>query len=943
MKNETKKTSTKAKTANMKATKAKNSAVVATLPNVKTSTDEAKTKASGSKNSVKAKITNASKASGKATVKKAEKATKITTQKGVKTTKLRAIKNKDLKEVNDLVKLSAGEDDKTVKTEAIEKQNISDYINQVDEKVVSAPARPRKKVRSRKPLSEATRYKPSIEKGLTSEQVFSRYEEGYTNEIISKTTKSYFQIIFGNIFTFFNCLCFFVAGALIAVKSYNNLIFLIVVLANIAIAIIQEIKAKKTVQKITLLTAPVAHVIRDGVEEIISVKDIVLDDIVKLGLGSQISADCIVMDGELEVNESLLTGEADAIKKKKGDILYAGSYVVSGKCLARVDKIGDENYSSKLVTKAQSVKKNESELLKNMRLIMRIISIIIIPLCVVSFLTNKANSDTIREAILNTSGNVIGMIPAGMFLLTSMALAVGVIKLAKRKTLVQDLYSIEMLSRVDMLCLDKTGTITDGTMKVNSVIALPGAKLSYTLRDIIGSMLSALEDNNQTSQALLAHFGYSRELASTAILPFSSARKLSAVSFKNGETYVYGAPEFVCKKKNAEVEKQVQLYSQKGFRVLLLAKCKGQIDKEKLPSDPTPVALIVIEDHIRESAYDTIKWFKENDVAIRIISGDNPLTVSEIAKRVGVPDSHKFISLEGMNNKQVVEAASKYTIFGRVTPEQKSTLIKALKAQGHKVAMTGDGVNDILALKESDCSIAMASGSEATRNVANVVLLNSDFSSMPSIVAEGRRVINNISKSSSLFLMKTFFMAFVTLFCIAMHTLSPFMPNQLFLLETFVIGIPSFVLALQPNKDRIKGHFMASVISKALPGAIIFSLIFLSSYFFNMIFNTGDQVSTMSSLGICAAGLLILFRICKPFDVVRTILFISMVALSIIVILVVPLSFFNYDKLLIENALLVVAMVEFSGFIYASIVKACEAMFTQKPKNKHSQTNLIKK
>ena len=942
MKSETKKTTTKAKT---EAKKAENkiSSLASATKSAKTNTKTSAKVASKASISVKKpeKIKATPKTS-EATVKKAEKATKSATPKKVKDKKLRPIKNKDLKEVNDLVKLSTFEKKKAKSVETVEKQNITDYINQVDEKVVSAPASTRKRVKSRKPISEATRFKPSVDKGLTSEQVSSRYEQGYTNEIISKTTKSYFQIIFGNIFTFFNCLCFFVAGALVAVKSYNNLIFLVVIVANIAISIIQEIKAKKTVQKITLLTAPVAHVIRDGVEEVISVKDIVLDDIVKLGLGSQISADCIVMDGELEVNESLLTGESDAIKKKKGDILYAGSYVVSGKCLARVDKIGDENYSSKLVTKAQSVKKNESELLKNMRFIMRVISIIIIPLCVVSFLTNKANSDTIREAIVNTSGNVIGMIPAGMFLLTSMALAVGVIKLAKRKTLVQDLYSIEMLSRVDMLCLDKTGTITDGTMKVNSVITLPEAKLNYTLRDIIGSMLSALEDNNQTSQALLAHFGYSRELIATEVLPFSSARKLSAVSFKNGETYVYGAPEFVCKKRNAEVEKQVQLYSQKGFRVLLLAKCKGQIDKEKLPSDPTPVALIVIEDHIRESAYDTIKWFKENDVAIRIISGDNPLTVSEIAKRVGVPDSHKFISLEGMNNKQVVEAASKYTIFGRVTPEQKSTLIKALKAQGHKVAMTGDGVNDILALKESDCSIAMASGSEATRNVANVVLLNSDFSSMPSIVAEGRRVINNISKSSSLFLMKTFFMIFVTLFCIVMHTLSPFMPNQLFLLESFVIGIPSFVLALQPNKDRIKGNFLANVISKALPGAIIFSLIFLSSYFFNMIFNTGDQVSTMSSLGICAAGLLILFRICKPFDVVRTILFISMVALSIIVLLIVPPAFFNYDKLLIENALLVVCMVEFSGFIYASIVRACEAIFN-KPKKPNTVQNIIKK
>jgi cation-transporting ATPase E len=472
-------------------------------------------------------------------------------------------------------------------------------------------------------------------------------------------------------------LCFVVAGALISVGAWTNLVFMVVIIANMVIGIFQEIKAKKTIEKISLVTEPTAVVIRNGKQEEIPVSEIVLDDIIVFTLGKQISADCIVVDGEVEVNESLLTGESVAIKKVVGDTLLSGSFIVSGKCLAKADKVGSESYTAQLAVKAKQYKKAKSELLNSLNLIIKIIGIIIIPLAIFTFYNNYTQpGSNLTGTITKTAGSIVGMIPAGMFLLTSLALAVGVIKLAKKRTLVQDLYSIEMLARTDVLCLDKTGTITDGTMKVNSVIQFK-TSLSSTVNEIVGSMLTALDDNNQTSRALATYFGYSKELSAKTTLPFSSKRKLSAVTFKNGDTFAFGAPEFIMKTKNAEVEKLVKQYASKGFRVLLLAKGEGEIVKDKLPVKMEPVAIIVIEDRIREHAAETIEWFKKNGVAIKIISGDNPLTVSEVSKRVGVENAGHYISLEGLSEQQVIDAAEKYSVFGRVSPEQKYILVKA--------------------------------------------------------------------------------------------------------------------------------------------------------------------------------------------------------------------------------------------------------------------------
>ena len=484
------------------------------------------------------------------------------------------------------------------------------------------------------------------------------------------------------------------------------------------------------------------------------------------------------------------------------------------------------------------------------------------------------------------------MIPAGMFLLCSVSLTVSVIKLANKKALVQDLYCVEMLARVNVLCLDKTGTITDGTMKVFNCVQL--ANTEHTVKRIMGSMLSALGDNNQTSQALINYFGYNKELTPTITIPFSSSRKLSAVSFDGAGTYIMGAPEFVLPDmKDEKLSNMIEQYAKDGYRTLVLAHSNKSISKDTLPEQREAVALIVLEDHIRENAQKTIAWFKNNGVKVKIISGDNPLTVSEIAKRVGVEGTDAFISLDGLNEKQVIAAANKYTVFGRVTPDQKALLIKTIKADGNTVAMTGDGVNDILALKEADCSIAMASGNEAVRSVSHMVLMNSDFSSMPDTVVEGRKVINNVQKSSSLFFMKTLFSILFSILVIVISQPYPFTTSNTLLFEWFVIGIPSFILAFLPNDKPIQGRFIYNLIKNALPGAIALVINVGCVYLFNYLYagsivNNVEIITTMGTLVLIFTGLAMLYRLCKPFGAITTILFVAMFVLSFVCVFAWP-------------------------------------------------------
>ncbi len=748
-------------------------------------------------------------------------------------------------------------------------------------------------------LTVAERYEPDPEKGLTQEQADKRMEQGYDNYVKRSGGKSWLNIFVNNLFTFFNILCFAVAAALIVVGAgFSQVFFIVIISANIIIGIILEIMSKLKIDKLSLVSAPSAIVIRDGERCVIPTPDVVLDDIIIFELGKQVCTDSIVVSGECEVNESMLTGESEPVKKRVGDMLYSGSFISSGSVVARVDKVGKYNYVETLTSYAKKYRKPKSELMSSIKLIIKVLSPFILAIGALMTWTNYRNivpagvtatyADW-NKIITSAAGSVIGMIPAGMFLLTSTALAVSVLRLGRKQTLVQDLYCIEMLARVDVLCLDKTGTITDGSMQVNNIIEIKGFESNNSLGEIIGSMLTATGDNNQTALALANKFGYSKAMQPTAILPFSSQRKLSAVTFDGDGTYMLGAPEYVLKDMGVRIEKLINENAANGFRVLVLAHSPAEIVGDKLPAVRRPCCLIIIEDHIRDDAIETIKWFKENNVAIKVISGDNPITVSEVARRVGVENADKYISLEGLSNQDVIEAANKYSVFGRVTPEQKRLLVRAIKAKKHTVAMTGDGVNDILAMRESDCSVAMASGAEAARNVSHLVLLDNDFTSMPDVVMEGRRVVNNIQASSAMFLMKTFMSIVLSIIFLALQRPYPLGTNNTLTLEICVIGVPSFFLALQSNKNIIKGKFLANVISHAVPGGVALVLGVMSMYTLNTQMPMGEaEISCMMVYTITCIGIMVLFKQCEPFNIFRTVLMLGTIAFTAAFMIVIP-------------------------------------------------------
>ncbi len=761
------------------------------------------------------------------------------------------------------------------------------------------------------------RFLSTANEGLSSWQVEQRVEQGLVNKTGKKYSKTYASIFIGNLCTFFNLLCLLAAVALLIARApISQFLFVIIFLCNIGFSIFLEIRAKKKLDKLTILSSPTAKVVRSGVKQDIPVEELVVDDVVILSAGQQVPADCIALDGNAELNESLLTGESVPIKKDDNDPLYAGSFVASGRIAARVDKIGDHTYISKLTAQAKTYKRPNSEIMNSINIFIRVIGFAIIFVAAFMFLTNfhalDGNWDTLRETggvwhhlfagnkILNTTiqrtaAVVIGMIPSGLLLLTTVALSTGMIRLAKYNTLVQDMYSLEMLARVNVLCLDKTGTITDGRMKVSDCILL-NATGEYGIDDIIGSMLASLSDNNQTAIALYERFGHSSVLQPTATLPFSSARKLSAVSFEGEGTYVMGAPEFVLKPVPTRIDKIVKQYAQMGLRVLVIAHAAGQLQGDKLPAGLKAVAVITLSDNIRPDAIETIKWFRENDVDVKVISGDNPVTVSEVARRAGIKNAAQFISLEGLSEIEVENAANQYTVFGRVTPEQKAILIRSIKKAGNTVAMTGDGVNDILAMKEADCAVSVASGSEAARNVSNLVLQDNNFGSMPKIVNEGRRVINNVKNSSALYIMKTLLILILAVVCICLKSTYFFTTNNMLMFEFFVSAFPSAVLSLQPNTNRVRGKFIPYVLSRAIPGALTMAVGIITLFIvhktglaesFGLIDANGADTPAYHALMMIAltfTGLVMLYRICQPFNVVRSVTFIIAVAACLLFI-----------------------------------------------------------
>lgn len=794
---------------------------------------------------------------------------------------------------------------------------------------------------------DVERFSPSPDKGLSADQVELRFSQFLFNDVNKKYSKSYASIFVGNICTFFNFLCLVVALALAyAGAPLSQFLFVAIFGANLLIGIVQEILAKKQIDKLSVLISATAKVMRDGVKTEIGVRDIVLDDVILLEAGQQIPADCILLDGNVEINESLLTGESVPVKKAPGETLYAGSFVASGACRVRADKVGKATYLNSLTSKAKRYKKPKSEIMNSIRLFIRVIGILIpVIAALMAYINWRATGGDVSLTIQFTGAVVIGMIPSGLLLLTSFAMAIGVMRLAKKQTLVQDLYSLEMLARVNVLCLDKTGTITDGRMTVNDVMILNNF-VDHSIEEIMGSMLSALDDNNQTSIALYNRFGHSGVMQATATVPFSSKRKLSAVSFGDAGTFAMGAPEFVLRPMPPKIDKIVKQYAASGLRVLLLAYSPSPISGGRLPSLFRPAAIITLADNIRSDAIETIKWFRENDVDIKIISGDNPVTVSEVARRVGVKNASQYISLDGLTDLEVENVANQYTVFGRVTPEQKAILVRTIKKQGNTVAMTGDGVNDILALKEADCAVSVASGSEAARNVSHLVLMDNNFLNLPNVVYEGRRVINNIKSSAALYITKTLFTVILAVFCFFLGSQYFFTTNNMLLYETLVTMLPSVVLALQPNGDRVKGKFIPFVLSRSIPGAITLFLCVLAVYvgitvlpeqFGNIqivLTVKGQEMQLINPLFVLAVsfgGLVVLTRILSPFNLLRVAVYAVAAGVSILVLAVPFLGEVVYTgwstvELSFTQVLYIVCIILAAFPVSKLLVKLCDLM-----------------
>lgn len=703
--------------------------------------------------------------------------------------------------------------------------------------------------------------KPSSEQlhGLTDAEVRQRIEQGLVNHNSDIKSKSIKRIVLENLITPFNILNFVLAVMILIVGSYKNLLFMGVIICNIFIGTVQEIRAKKTIDKLSLIAEPKAHVIRDGIKQEIAIHDIVMDDITFLGAGNQVCSDAVVIEGECEVNESLLTGESEPVLKQPGDHLLSGSFIISGNCHARVEHVGKDNYAAQITDNAKYVKKPNSEIMRWTNRIIKYIGFTLIPVGIALFCKQVFISHQgFNDAIVGVVAALIGMIPEGLILLTSVVFAVSIIRLSQHKTLVQELYCIETLARVDVLCLDKTGTITEGTMEVTDVLPLHDTT-NEELNIALGSLIHALEDDNPTFNAVKTYCDQYDKLTCNHIVPFSSARKWSGASFDENGSYIFGATEFILKD-SSPYQEIIKEYSEKGQRVLMLAHSPHQIQDKELPAEIHPMAFLFISDKIRAEAPDTLAYFAEQGVDIKIISGDNAITVANIAKKAGLKTAEQYVDATTLQTpEEIKEAAQKYSVFGRVTPQQKLDLVKALKEQGHTVAMTGDGVNDVLALKESDCSIAMASGSDAARTVSQLVLLDSNFASMPKILKEGRRSINNLQRSSSLFLTKTIFSTINAILFIFLHFDYPFQPIQLTLISALTIGAPSLILALEPNKERIKGKYIVNVIRKSIPGAMtmVFNIVALAIVCSFIHFNS-TEISTLAVMITGFAGLLVL-------------------------------------------------------------------------------------
>lgn len=765
--------------------------------------------------------------------------------------------------------------------------------------------------------------------GLNENEVAARVNAGLVNKAEISTDKSVKEIIRSNTLTYFNLIFFIIAVLLCVVGSFRNLTFLPVVIGNSLIGIFQEIRAKKTLEKMSILNAPHAVAIRSGRQVKISTDELVKDDVVVFSAGDQICADAVVISGNIKVNEALLTGESDEIEKVGGSSLMSGSFVVSGQCCARLVNVGEEAYIYKLTKEAKEMGSGEqSEMVKSINQIVKWMGIAIIPIGLILFYQSYwINHETFKTGIVSTVAAITGMIPEGLYMLTTIALALGTIRLAQQKVLLHDMKSIEALARVDVLCVDKTGTITEPNMTVDNVYCLNNGLITpEELKGLFVDYATAAVDNNATMLAIkdyaaaLNTNGMYNKRTAVSVQPFSSTDKFSTITFRDG-TFILGAPEFVMKDNFESVASEITPFAEKGYRVLLLAK--------KADSGVTePLGFVVLSNPIRKGAVKTFQYFNEQNVAIKVISGDSPKTVSEVAKQAGIANSDKYIDASLLDtDEKIKQAAVQYTVFGRVTPKQKQKLVQALQEAGHTVAMTGDGVNDILAMKDADCSVAMASGSEAASQAAQVVLMDSDFSKMPDVVFEGRRVVNNIQRSSSLFLVKNIFSLLLSVFSAVFLITYPLEPSQISLIGMFTIGIPGFLLALEPNKNRIQGHFLKNVLLKALPAGLADVLAVGALVVCGNVFSLPkEDIATASTMLLCVIGFMILINISKPFTPIKY----GILALNVTGLVLCGIflkSLFALTSMKSEISILLMVVFSFAGeSIYRNLRKLIELL-----------------
>ena len=716
---------------------------------------------------------------------------------------------------------------------------------------------------------------PSI-MGLSSAEVQERISKGLVNTSPDKITKSTWQIIQDNVFTLFNAFNLAIGVCIALVGAYSSLFFLAIIALNVLIGIVQEWRAKKMVENLTLISSPKTCVIRDGVSDLIANSDVVLDDVVLLDAGKQIIADAMILEGEIEVNESMLTGEADPVIKRVGDTLLSGSFVICGQCYATVTHVGLQNFATQITQQAKKHKPLNSELMKAFQKVTRITSFFIIPLGVILFCEAYfLRTDSIQSSVVTSAAALLGMLPKGLVLLTSITLAVSVVRLGKKRTLVQELYSVETFAHIDTLCIDKTGTLTEGKMEVTDILLLASDILPVSLDEMMGNFIHASQDNNATFLALHEYFTPCHTLTPVGRVPFSSARKWSALCFQQNGTLILGAPDVICP--SYKLDEQAKQAQKQGARILMVAYTNQMIENYEL-CPATPAALLILADPIRNNVRDVLHFFTHEGLHIKVISGDNPQTVAAVAAQAGIANADTFIDASTLHSDDdLVEALDHYAIFGRVTPNQKARMVQHLQQKGHKVAMTGDGVNDVLALKEADCSIAMGEGSDAARQVSQLVLLDSQFESLKDVLMEGRRVVHNMTRSASIFYLKTLYSIMLSIVAAIANIPFPFMPIQITLMDLAIEGYPNFFMTFEPNHKPIQGQFLPTVMRRALPSALLIVIYMMISSGLSGWLGLDPMTQTTLMYDVLAScSIMLVFRTCQPFNAWRAALWLSM-------------------------------------------------------------------